>query len=254
MRKMTAEDLEAQLLRTPRPRPSQPQGTKRLFLELSISANTHVRDALDPQIDISDAEEEPEAKRKRVHELSNDLRDLVLERLLATRPHDSSSFRYTVPQVLEFFQANHAKTIGNFLSLRTLYDWRAAAEHPKSSASNKVGAPFVLSVSHRVACGQLLKEMGNAGSPMNSKIARPVLVGYLKSHSLLHLYSPKASKGKISFSKSWILGLFEEFDLADRAGTTDKQKLPEVPFINTAFLSYFIFILLCRIGVNKFLQ
>jgi hypothetical protein len=222
---MSTAEVEAQLRSLPSPPPPAPSRsrTKRLYVEINISeARARNED--------SDAEEESAPKRTKVHHLSDDLLALVEDRLFESRKYDPSSFRYSVPEVLEFFTIHHPDKIAPFLSIRTLYKWREDFVSPKATVANKPGAPFVLSISDRLACGRLLKEMGEAGSPMNTKIARPILIGYLQSHKLVHLYSSTPAKGKISFSKSWILALFDEFDLADRAGTTDKQKLPEVSF------------------------
>lgn len=226
--RLTVEQLEDQLRNlpapppfpAPAPAPAPVRRRRSKVLTLSIMDEGNSEEA-------SEAEDEFESRtRKHAHKLADEHLELVRERLLRREPL-SREFQFTVPEVLRFFQ-NEMPEIGKYLRLRTLYDWRESAVAPRiATAPKKLGAPFRLSLAHRNNCGSILKEMGASGSPMNTKIARPVLIGYLIANGLQGLYSPVKAPGKISFSKTWILELFEDFNLSDRAGTTDKQKLPE---------------------------
>lgn len=181
-------------------------------------------------------EEEPSRKRPRTYsstDLNETEKNLVLEKLLDKSP--SGSFSCSCPEVLDFFSYNF-KSIGKKLTLRTLQRWREeATKEAVTSVSVKQGRPYILPLPHRLAMGNLLKTMGAAGSPMNTKIARPILIGYLQSVGLAHLYEKKAQPGKISFSSSWIRDLFVENQLADRKGTTAAQHLPEVSHSLSSF-------------------
>lgn len=215
--RITIEQLEDKL-RELVPVPASPRGRKRTLL-VSYNEREDSSEAID--------EYEAPRKRKRVHNLSNENKDLVMSRLLELKAI-GNDFKYSVRQVKEFFDAN-APRIGENISIRTLHDWRRVAEqNPKpATIPKKRGTAPVLSPSHRAACGELLKRMGESGSPMNTNIARSVILGYMQSNNLMDLYSYTPSKQKISLSSTWILKLLDEYNLSDRAGTTDIQKLPD---------------------------
>jgi hypothetical protein len=176
-------------------------------------------------------------------ELNEDQKNLVREKLMATSPN--GSFKATVPEVFEFFNANFS-SIGKHLNVSTLDDWRRKWKKQEKTAKKKRGPKFVLPAEHMKAMGMMLKAMGDKGSPMNTINARPVLKGYLMQHKLIHLFSETPMPKKISLGQTWILELFDKFNLSDRKGTTDAQHLPHVHLFYFFFLSppYF----LARIG------
>lgn len=173
----------------------------------------------------------PRPKRPRSYsltDLSADELDLVREKLL--KRNSQGDFEASVPDVKTFFNY-HFPSIGKCLSERSLYRIREQSTLPVSLGPKKKRGPkFKLPLDIRLEMGNLLKSMGEAGAPMNTEIARPVLVGVLKSKNLFGLYSKTKEKGKITFSATWILKLFNEFNLSDRKGTTDAQHLPEVSY------------------------
>lgn len=172
---------------------------------------------------VSEGEVRPRAKRPREYlstNLSEEQKKLVLEKLLAKNPN--GSFKLSVPEVLQFFVYNFP-SIGSALNMKTLGNWRRG---PKDGPRKKCGRAYTLAEHLRNEAAIMLKAMGAAGSPMDSKIARPILQGWLRQKGLFHLFSPTPAPNKISFSKSWINELFLEFKLSDRKGTTDAQHLP----------------------------
>jgi hypothetical protein len=179
----------------------------------------------------SAAEDEADAPRKRKHEyavtsLKEGQLDVVMEKLLARKP--DGAFLLTVPQVIEFFTANFP-SIGKCLSETSLRRWRKTGSAlPVYGPQRKRGRRDLLSGEHRRAIALMLQAMGKAGAPLNTVISVPIILGYLEANGLMHLYAPRPAPGKISFSQTWVLDLFTEYNLADRKGTTDAQHLPEV--------------------------
>jgi hypothetical protein len=183
-----------------------------------------------------EADDGPRAKRPRnysVSDLSQEQKEIVRERLF--KRDSKGDFVGSAADVVEFFHFNFP-SIGKCLNERTLRRWREEGSAPVSlGPKKKRGRKFSLPPEIRLEMGTLLKSMGEAGAPMNTKIALPVLVGFLKTKNLLDLYSKTKEKGKITFSQSWILKLFNDFNLSDRKGTTDAQHLPEVLSLQISF-------------------
>jgi hypothetical protein len=192
--------------------------------------------AADDSMDIDDEEEDSDeilerpkpSKRKRAEsasDLSPDQKQLIMDLLL--KRDSKGNHRMSCPDVLKHLEFFHPKLAS--VSLSSLQHWRlkqtSGVPHgPKP----KRGRTFVLAPEHRSAIGALIKEMGEAGSPMDYKFARPVILGYLEDNDLMHLYSPTKALGKITLSQVWINELFLEHKLAARKKTTDAQNLPEV--------------------------
>jgi hypothetical protein len=137
--------------------------------------------------------------------------------------------KMSVPDTIAHLAHWHPR-IARLTKKRTLYDWQKQLRDPEPEETEEKarGVPAVLDSSHRAAMGRLLKELGNGGSPMNWKITRPILVGYLKDAKLDHLFSENPAKGKLSLSQTYINDLFLEFKLVSRSQTTDAQSLPQV--------------------------
>lgn len=173
--------------------------------------------------DLSDAEDEDSIPRRRSNSygataLSKGDKSTILD--LLSRPE------MTCVDVLEHLQHYHDR-FSKFVNLRTLQKWKAKLGKPELE-KKQPGPKPVLSEPHRSAMAQMLKELGEGGSPMNWRIARPILMGYLKDANLEHILAETSTKGKVTLSPTFINDLFLEYRLAVRSQTTDAQSLPAV--------------------------
>jgi hypothetical protein len=180
------------------------------------------------------AEDEGTIVRKRARsysasDLNSSQKEIIHELLLKKKGSNDAEFAMDCVQVLEHLETYHPK-LAKLVPLRTLQRWRNKLSAPVHGPLKKRGAPAVIPQEHRLAMGTLLKDMGNAGSPMNWVLAKPVLLGYLEEKDLMALYSEKPQSGKISLGQTWVNDLFLEFDLPSRKQTTDAQNLPDVPY------------------------
>jgi hypothetical protein len=159
----------------------------------------------------------------------------VLVDLLELKGANKVDFAMDCSNIIEHMSTYHP-LIAKKLKIRTLQRWRKKQIEPVPFGPEvKRGPPTVLSDHHRRELGALFTEMGEAGSPMNYTIAKPVFLGYFQENGLMHLYSAFPETGKICLSQSWINAFFLEFNLADRVKTSDAQSLPNVYFVHHLF-------------------
>lgn len=218
--KLTSEELHARIVSSYRPTP-KPALEMDLVMELGD----------DPAPVPAPQDGEPERKRRRLsRDLDEGVKLMVMEKLMkrqAAPPGTLAPFALSLQEVMDFFAANFPD-VAKHLNRSTLHAWRNDAEAlPIFGPSPKRGRPFILPMEHRLAMGALLRDIAAGGAPMNSKIARPVLVGYLKERGAEDLYSKKPAEGKITFSRQWISELFTGFGLSVRKATTNQLALPE---------------------------
>jgi hypothetical protein len=158
-------------------------------------------------------------------EMSPNEKLLVRDLLIRKTPTGADAM--DCQEVLSHFAVYHPR-IGNKLSLRTLQRWRAKQKGPiRLGPKKKQGKKLTFPAAHRREVAMLIKEMDEHGSPMNYRIARAVILGYMEENSLMHLYSERPSPGKISLEQTWINDLFLEYNLTSRKNTTDAQHVPE---------------------------
>jgi hypothetical protein len=188
---------------------------------------------IDEPLDTQPVQAPPSKRPHLVRELDGGVKQMVMSKLserlqVKGAPEGTGPYRYSLTEVIDFFKTEFPD-IGNRLKKPTLHDWRTQTQvEPTEGPDFKLGRPYVLAPQHRLAAGLLLKQTAAAGSPMNSKIARGILLGYLQASELSHLYSKKAAPGKISLTRQWIACLFADLGLSDRKATTDQKALPQV--------------------------